>query len=385
MRFVDNKIRTAQTQFWSLALQREVARNTIVEIGYSGAHGVHLYDLNNVNNVGMAQAFMGASFITTPDPVTGAPCPYNNAATGTPECLTRPNQQYSNINERGSGGTSAYQALNVKFQTQNLHRTGLSLVANYTWAHSLDDISSTFSDSIQGGSGTGYGSLGYTSIVNPKLDWGNSDYDVRNRFVVSPIWTTPWFNSGKGLRSQALGGWSAAGIFTARTGVPFSMFDLTNEEFFYTLPRLTPATPISNYHVNSNPLQVGANLFNLFTMPLPASFAPLDPVTGISDYGPFPSDMTHRNAFRGPGAWNFDMDLEKNFKVTERVGITFRAEGFNIFNHHNMYTQTTSLFYFGSTSTPFVVQGLKGGLGTFASGGNNDERRFGQFSLRVSF
>ena len=40
----DPHIHTAQTQFWSLALQREVARNTIVEIGYSGAHGVHLYD-----------------------------------------------------------------------------------------------------------------------------------------------------------------------------------------------------------------------------------------------------------------------------------------------------------------------------------------------------
>jgi len=79
------------------------------------------------------------------------------------------------------------------------------------------------------------------------------------------------------------------------------------------------------------------------------------------------------------------MDAEKNFKVSERVGITFRAEGFNLFNLHNMYTQTTSLFYGGPTSTPFVVQGYKGGLNTFASGGNNDERRFGQFSLRVTF
>jgi hypothetical protein len=49
------------------------------------------------------------------------------------------------------------------------------------------------------------------------------------------------------------------------------------------------------------------------------------------------------------------------------------------------HTQTTSLFYGGPTTTPFVVQGYKGGLNTFASGGNNDERRLGQFSLRVTF
>jgi len=388
LRFIDPDIRTAQTQFWSLALQREVAQNTVVELSYSGAHGVHLYDLNNVNNVGMTQAFMGAPLITTPDPATGTVCPWTNEATGSPECLTRPNQQYANINERGSGGTSAYEAFNIKVQTQNFHNSGLSLIANYTWSHSLDDLSSTLSDSIQGGSGTGYGSLGYTSVVNPKLDWGPSDYDVRHRLVVSPIWTTPWFKSGKGL-GEPLGGWTLVGLFIARTGIPFSMFDLDNEEFFYTLPRLTPATPIMDYHVHSNPQRLPTpgdnNVFSLYTMPLPASFAPLNSTLGISDYGPFPAEMTGRNAFRGPGAWNFDSAAEKNFAITERYSLIFRAEGFNIFNHHNMYTQTTSLFYGAPTTTPFVVTGFKGGLNAFAVGGNNDERRFGQFSLRLNF
>jgi len=404
LRFLDPKINTAQTQFWSLSLQREVARNTIVELGYNGAHGVHLYDLNNVNNVGMAQQFMGAPLVTTPDPITGAACPYinqydYNISSGNnivPECLTRPNQQYTNINERGSFGSSFYGGFNARFQTQNLHNTGLSVVANYTWAHSLDDESSTFSDSIQGGSGLGYGSLGYTSVVNPKLDWGPSDWDVRHRLVVSPIWDLPWYKSERGI-GEALGGWSLVGIFTARTGVPFNMYDLSNIEFYYDLPRLTPATPITDYRVSSNPQPIinpatGSplpNQWSLFTMPLPASNLPLNATTGISDYGPFPSNMVGRNAFRGPGAWNFDTAVSKDFKLTERCGLVFRAEGFNIFNHHNMYTNTTSLFYaaFGPSpiTTPFVVPGMKGGLGSFAEGGNNDERRFGQFSLRFTF
>jgi len=388
LRFLDPNIHVAQTQFWSADVQRQIARSTIVDIGYSGAHGVHLYDLNNVNNLGMAQHFMGAPLQPPVSPTETCNPAYLSPSGA---CQTRPNQQYTNINERGSGGSSSYNALNISFRTQNLHSTGLNVVANYTWAHSLDDESSTFSDSIQGGSGLGYGSLGYTSVAAPMLDWGPSDYDVRQRLVVSPIWDLPWYKSQKGL-GEALGGWSLVGMFTARTGVAFNMYDLSNEENYYTLPRLTPATPITNYHVSSNPApmlgsggQALPNQYNLYTMPLPASFAPLDPALGISDYGPFPNNMTGRNAFRGPGAWNFDAAVNKNFRLTERFGLVFRAEGFNIFNHHNMYTNTTTLFYSGPTTTQFQVPGMRGGLGSFASGGNNDERRFGQFSLRFTF
>jgi len=108
--------------------------------------------------------------------------------------------------------------------SQNLHNTGLSVVANYTWSHSLDDESSTFSDSLQGGSGD-IGSLGYTDLTNPKLDWGSSDFDIRHRIVVSPIWETPWFKTGHSVKAEALGGWSLVGIFTARSGIPFNVYE----------------------------------------------------------------------------------------------------------------------------------------------------------------
>jgi hypothetical protein len=68
-------------------------------------------------------------------------------------CLTRENTQCAAIIVRGSGGTSNYNALNVKYQAHNLHNSGFDLIANYHWAHSLDDLSSTFSDSSQGGTG----------------------------------------------------------------------------------------------------------------------------------------------------------------------------------------------------------------------------------------
>jgi hypothetical protein len=374
LRHLEQNIRVAQTQFWSLSAQRQVARNTIVELGYSGAHGVHLYDLNAFNLQGAGQEYLG-----DPDFVSASCNPGNISPIGV--CLTRPNFQYTNINTRGSGGNSSYNAISGKFQTQNLRSTGLSLVANYTYSHSLDDISSTFSDSVQGASGNGYGSLGYTNALNPLLDWGSSDFDIRQRLVVSPIWETPWYKSGKGL-GEALGGWSLVGVFTARSGIPFTAYDLDNVFNFYVLPRLAPSTPITNYHVSSNPTPIGPNDFLLMTLPAPASTAPLNPALGISDFGPYPAGMIGRNAFRGPGAWNLDSAVSKNFKLTERLGLTFRAEGFNIFNHHNMYTDT---FLIGSTGGPIQVTGLKGGLGSLAEGGNNDERRFGQFSLRVTF
>ena len=383
VRNVDQNINVAQTQFWSLALQRELARNTLFELSYSGAHGVHLYDIIVGNPIGGAQALLGEPLVTGPQCAGN----YTNPVNGVDECLTRPNDQYAGVNVRGSGGTSSYNALNVKFQTQDFHNTGLALVANYTWAHSLDDLSSTFSDSSQGGSGY-IGNLGYLDSLNPKLDWGSSDYDIRNRIVVSPIWQTPWFKNGSGWQREVAGGWTVSSIFTARTGTPFSAYDYTyNVNGYAGIPRVVPSTPITSYKPGPATL-IGPNEFQIMTIPGANDLAPFNPTLGISDFGPFPANMTGRNVFRGPGAWNDDLAISKNFKVNERVGLEFRAEGFDIFNHHNLYVNESALSVDNTPGTigpPLPVIALKGGLNTIALGGNHDERRFGQFALKLSF
>jgi hypothetical protein len=378
LRHMDQNIEVAQTQFWSLALQHQLVAGTVVELGYSGAKAGHLYDLANVNQVGAGQVFLN-------DPVvqSNANCANSgitNLNTGIAECLTRPNPQYTNINMRGSAASSGYNALNVRFQTQNIHNTGLAMAANYTWAHSLDDLSSTFGDSLQGGSGY-VGSLGYTSLADPKLDWGSSDFDVRQRLSVAPIWETPWFKHGNGFEREALGGWSLAGIYTARGGVPFSVFDYTSDETYYTVPRLEPATAFSSYKVSKSPKVVGTNLYNALNVPAPKSSAPLSSTLGISDFGPFPSDMMRRNSLRGPGAWGLDAALHKTFPITERVGMEFSAEGFDLLNHHDYFVNTTTLADPGAT----YVEEERGGLGSTAENGNHDQRRYGQFSLRMTF
>ena len=200
----------------------------------------------------------------------------------------------------------------------------------------------------------------------------------------------PWLKNGKGLLNQAAGGWNLSGIFTVRGGTPFSVYDYSDNAFGYTVPRMVPAAPFTTYRAGS-PTRLAPNLFGILPVPEPAAVQPSNQELQISDLGPFPADMMKRNSLRGPGAWSFDMAVQKNFKITERVNLQFRAEGFDLLNHHNLYAYTGNLYY--TTETPESVMGngyntvtaLKGGLGSLASGGNHDERRFGQFGLRVTF
>ena len=199
VRHVDQNINVAQTQFWGLTLDHQLGAAGVVSVEYNGAHGVHLYDIKNINEVGGGQVYLGQ-----PNP-TGC-------ATPTP-CFTRPNQFFTNINTRGSQGFSHYNALNLRYQTQDLMHSGLTLVANYTWAHALDNLSTTFSETSSGVNGVG--NLGYLDPRNPALDYGNSDFDIRNRIALSPIWATPWFKNGKGWERQALGGYGRRRLYSA--------------------------------------------------------------------------------------------------------------------------------------------------------------------------
>jgi outer membrane receptor for ferrienterochelin and colicin len=368
-RNVDQNINVAQTQFWGLSIDHQLGGAGVLSVEYNGAHGVHLYDIKNINMLGGGQAYLG-------DPQTGCAPPG--------PCYTRPNQAFTGINNRGSQGFSHYNALNVRYQTQDLMKSGLTMVVNYTWAHSLDNESSTFSESSSGENGIG--NLGYLDPRNPALDYGNSDFDIRNRLALSPIWQTPWFKGGKGIERQALGGYTIAGVFTARSGVPFTISDSTNSLNAgtgpYGIPRYTPLTQPTTLTTGAATAALAPNDFNILTLPKANNFTGL---LGISDFGPFPAAMTERNAFRGPGAWDFDLSLSKSFAVTERLKLEFRAEGFNIFNHHNMYVNGFDLDAVNFPGAPVVVDGEKGGLGSLANGGNHDERRFGQFALRLLF
>ncbi len=394
LRNVDQNIRTAQTQFWSLAVDQQLAANTVVSFQYAGARGLHLYDIKNYNERGAGNVYLGDPF--DPEVTTDA-----NGYPVTTYNYSRPNNEYTSINNRGSNGDSYYHALNVQFQSTNLAHSGVSLVANYTWSHSIDDVSSTFGDTNS--SADGVGNLGYTNPYDPGLDRGASDFDIRNRFTLAPIWDTPWAKNEHGLRGEALGGYHVSGIYTVRSGTPFTYVDSTNSlnaPYQQGIVRYTPvagAGPIK-YHSGSALGSLGSNDFLLNTLPLaqPTGNPAFGPspnnsgtlselqaaAIGISDFGPYSPAMTQRNSFVGPGAWNFDLAASKSFPIKEGISLEARAEGFDILNHHNLYVlETTTDVAQGGYDTAPVVQGRKGGV----NGGPSDERRFGQFALKVNF
>jgi Carboxypeptidase regulatory-like domain/TonB dependent receptor len=377
LRNVDENIRTAQTQFWDGALEYQLAHNTVVSLQYAGARGVHLYDIKNINTVGGGNVLLG-------DPVTV------NGNTA----LTRLNNQYSNINNRGSNGDSYYQAMNIQFQTTNYRNTGLSIVANYTYSHQTDDLSTTFSET-----NNAFG-LGYLQPFNPGFDHGNGDLDLRQRFVIGPLYRTPTMSNK--LMNETLGGWQVTGIYTVRTGAPFSYFDSTNNFSGYQYARYNPAPgqTISKHSFTKIPSnsQVAPNSYQIGFLPQALSFPdppiyPANPAlynaqtqTGflISDWGPFPPTMVARNSFRGPGAWTFDAAVSKIFPIHEQINVEFRAEGFDLLNHHNLFIQEglDDVANVGD-GVPVPITASKGGIGN--NGGANDERRFGQFALKINF
>src|SRR5579863_7777580 len=215
LRHVDQNIKTAQTQFWSLAVEHQITHSTMASVQYVGARGLHLYDIKNYNGLGSGNVMLG-------DPLCDSS---GNCG------LTRLNPQYSNANNRGSSGYSFYHGANVQFQTTNLHNSGLSLIGNYTFSHSLDNLSTTFSETNNAFS------LGYTNPFNPKMDYGNNDLDVRHRLVLAPIYAEPFFKNQHNLLGEVVGGWEIAGIYQAHTGTPFTYYDSTYDASGYNIAR----------------------------------------------------------------------------------------------------------------------------------------------------
>jgi hypothetical protein len=382
LRNVDQNIKTAQTHFWSASLEHQILHNSVLALEYSGARGIHLYDIKDINGVGS-----GNLYLSDPGSSLGE--------------LSRLNSHFTGINNRGSEGDSYYEAVNVRFQTTNFASSGVSLTANYTYGHSLDDLSSTFSATNNAFS------LGYTEPFNPGFDHGSSDFDIRQRFSVSPIYSVPYFKNAHGLKGEVLANWQVTTIFTARTGVPFTFFDSSNVNLlgdFSNVPRYAPSSHVSKRLYKgpaSGSSALGGGEYRFGSLPSgsvvsnPALQGCTTTVydlngcstsTGISDWGPFPTNTLGRNAFTGPGAWNMDSSLSKKFPIAEGFALEFRAEGFDVMNHHNFYQfmvandQANWLNSDGTPSTPLVL-GKKGGV----NGGANDERRFGQFALKLIF
>ena len=335
LRAVDPNIKTASAHFWSLSLQRELLRNTMVLVEYTGSKGVDLYDIDYANRPG-AGALVGSS-----------------APNG------RPNGQYSNINLRGNGGKSSYHGLTIGVDGRNLGASGLSLTARYTFSHAKDNHSTTFSES----GNAQPGGIGYLDALDKQLDYGDAEFDLRHRLVHSAIWEIPAFKESKGLAKAILGGWQLAYIVSAQSGLPFSIYDCTNQAF--QCARLNQVAPLAAYSQAASPIPNTFTYLDL-TSQKPGAGSMADSVTGTNELAPdggYPATMTRRNAFRRPGRWTADATLSKRFRFNRRYALQVRFEVYNVFNHANLYVDTnTADISLGSAVTAFRGFNNRAGL-----------------------
>ncbi len=310
LRAVDPDIKNAYAQFWSFSAERQIASNTVVSLEYAGSAGSKLYSIANINRAGAGTFYLGI-----------------------PRALARINNSgATSINFRGSDGRSRYNAMIASIDSSRLRNLGLHFTARYTYSVTRDNLSNTFSEGINGNF-----NLGYLDPFNKDLDYGYSEFDARHRLITSWNWEIPHVKDAKGFLNHALNGWELTGIFSARTGAPFTVFDCTLS--FNVCSRAILSGPV-NFNGDVNHHSVGTtdapNRYKYIDLSglTPGEFVDSQ---GLNEFPPFPANMSKRNQFRGPGFWNLDAGLYKNFRITERVGFQFRFEAYNVFNHANLY------------------------------------------------
>ena len=223
--------------------------------------------------------------------------------------------------------------------------------------------------------------MAYFDPYNHALDHGNSDFDVRHRISTSIIWAIPYAHNTKGLVRSALDGWEVGSIFTANTGTPFSMYDCGPSAITACARvRFTQSQPYKRTG-NSVPTGTPDNFAYINFPAYPSSSDPsvraaagygtyLDPKVGAADLptivngiDTFPGGMTARNAFSGPGAWNLNMDVNKNIRFTERYSLQLRLEAYDVFNHANSYLNLSGANDVSNTAYAQIYKNQGPGLG----------------------
>ncbi len=297
---INPNLKNAYSQDWNLTIQHSLTNTLGLQVAYVGSKGTHLQQVLNENQ----------PFVT--NGVYGSTLPFSN---------------FSQITEYSSNGISNYNALWVTVTKQASH--GLQFLASYTYSKSLDEASLDIPNPPFGFPQNSY---------NLRADYGPSDYDARQRFVLSGFYSLPFHNN------RAVSGWQFGIITSAQSGNPLQPIFVSSTSAIFPGINLRPNV--------SGSLAVTGSHVEWFADR--AAFTSPCTTTG-STTTCSPGDMG-RNSVIGPSFINTDLSLIKNTKITERVNLQFRADAFDVFNHPNFGNPnlTVGSSTFGSiTSTRF--------------------------------
>jgi hypothetical protein len=308
------------SQQWSFSIQRELPASFVFQTAYVGNRGSKLFGRDRVNTL---------------IPGTGV----------------RPLPAFSDIDRK------------VNYNNNTFHGWQNSLQRNFTrgWLFQLQYM---YSKAIDDNAGSGDGAEIMIASCR-RCERAVSNFDIRHTVTINSVYELP-FGPGRalgpksGAPARILEGWDLSGVFTARTGSPFSP----------TLDRASADVPNGNAR-NQRPNLTGQPLYPSLRTPNlwvnPAAFAA--PARGVWGNAP-------RNILRGPGLWQADVALNKRTRLGEQLSLDFRAEAFNLFNRAQ----------FG---TP-VNNWSRSDFGRILSTANDGATGFGtsrmlQFMLRLNF
>ena len=321
---------------WTASMQHSLPGQTVVTLTYLGGHGVHLFRRGYTNLI--------------------------NPATN-----TRPLPQYpSEIDTKYNQGASNFNAL-VAGVNRRFHN-GLFLSGNYMYSHALND----------GSVGAGDADAAQNNACFP-CDYAGSDFDARNSGTFGAVYELPFGRGRQYLANSTpmdllAGGWSVNTLLSARAGFPVNV----------TLSR-NSSELIDGNNVDQRPNRVPGVPLYLASRSIshwinPAAFS----LPAVGAWG-----NADRNLITGPPLWQDDSAVEKNFRITERNNLIFRAEAFNIFNRAQYGQPSSSL----SVTTKSGVRALTvpASFGTITSTVNSaglvgtGTPRVLEFSLRITY
>jgi hypothetical protein len=327
---------------WNLLIERQLPASFLVRAGYIGSHTSHLNETIN-------QDPCPVSVATPCDPTKGGFRRFN---------LIKPaaDVTFGDVQIVPYDINSSYHSLQL---TTERRAKALTLTASYTWSKSIDDLPP--GQGLYGFDGT-YSARPWDDPLRHAFDRGPSEFDHTHRFVTSFVYQLPMLASSNGFVTNILGGWQWSGLVSAQTGRPITLLSGTDNSHIganQDRPNI-----IGNAYGSGACAGVTIACRDLLN---PASFVP-NPAGTFGNVG--------KGSLRYPGYYNWDMGLGKNFKFTERVGLQFRAEFFNVFNRVNFDENAVA----GTGN--FLKQNQKGAFGALKS---SMDPRIGQLGLKLLF
>ena len=331
--FREQIARTPMSQQWNLSLQQQLGGGFLVEVAYSANHGTHLltgnYDLNQADPALVRQfGLAGQLTNNVTNPYVGKVPGAFGGATITQSQAIRPFPYVGGITVQSPHqGNSIYHSLLVSAEKR--FSKGFTLLASYTFAKLISDSIYNGLNFIgsEGGNEFGY----QNGLYNRRAERAEDPSNVPHRLVVSGLFELPVGKGKKldfknGVANNILGNWQLNTITTIVQGTPTVVRGANNG--LANRPDWVGSLELPSGFTDANP-QRGVQWFNTAAFLNPALYT----------FGNTPRAISQ---FRNPGAVIIDLSVFKNFVITEKLKLQFRAEAFNAPNHVNLGSPNTS-------------------------------------------